>query len=174
MATERKVRIVESLQETFSRSRAGVLTDYRGLTTMEMSELRGKFREVGVAYKVVKNSLAQLAVKQAGMADLAGAFVGPMAIAFDFSDSPVVAKVLTEYIRDTKSILGIKGGFLADRVLTPEEVDTLAKLPSKPVLIGQVMAGIQSPLYGLVNVLAGPIRGILGVLQARIKQLEGA
>jgi len=172
MATEKKVQIVASLQETFSRSRAGVLTDYRKLTTTEMNELRGKFREAGVAYKVVKNSLAQLAVKQAGMADLADVFVGPMAIAFDFSDSPVVAKVLTEYIRDTKSILGIKGGFLADRVLAPQEVETLAKLPPKPVLIGQVMAGIQSPLYGLVNVLAGPIRGILGVLQARIKQLE--
>jgi large subunit ribosomal protein L10 len=174
MATEKKVQIVESLQETFSRSRAVVLTDYRGLTTTEMNELRSKFREAGVEYKVVKNSLAQLAVKQAAMADLADVFVGPIAIAFDFADSPVVAKVLMEYIRATKSILGIKGGFLAERVLTPEEVETLAKLPSRPELVGQVLAGIQSPLYGLVNVLAGPIRGMVGVLQARIRQLEGA
>jgi large subunit ribosomal protein L10 len=174
MATEKKVKIVESLQEAFSRSRSGVLTDYRGLTTTEMNELRGKFREAGVEYKVVKNSLAQLAVRQAGMAELAHAFMGPLAVAFDFSDSPVAAKVLTGYIRNTKSIIGIKGGFLADRILTSQEVETLAKLPSKPVVIGQVIAGVQSPLYGLVNVLAGPIRGILGVLQARIKQLEGA
>jgi large subunit ribosomal protein L10 len=174
VATEKKAKIVESLQLTFSRSRAGVLTDYRGLTTAELNQLRSKLREAGIEYKVVKNSLAQLAARQVGMGDLAGAFTGPLAVAFDFSDSPVVAKVLTDYLRATKSILGIRGGFLADRVLTPKEVETLAKLPSKQVLISQVMAGIQSPLYGLVNVLAGPIRGIMGVLQARIKQLEGA
>jgi large subunit ribosomal protein L10 len=174
MATEKKARIVESLQETFSRCRAGVLTDYRGLTTAELNELRRKFREAGIEYRVVKNSLAQLAVKQVGMADLAGALTGPMAIAFDFSDSPVVAKVIADYLRATKSTLSIKGGFLGDRVLTLKEVETLARLPSKQVLISQVMAGMQSPIYGLVNVLAGPIRGIMGVLQARIKQLEGA
>jgi len=82
--------------------------------------------------------------------------------------------VLTEYIRTTKSILGIKGGFLEDRVLTAKEVETLARLPSREVLIAQVMAAMQSPIYGLVNVLAGPLRGMMGVLQARIKQLEGA
>jgi large subunit ribosomal protein L10 len=169
MATDKKVKIVASLQETFSRSRVGVFTDYRGLTTTELNELRGKLRESGIEYKVVKNSLAQLAVKNAGMGDLAGAFTGPLAVAFDFSDSPIVAKV-----RATKLVLGIKGGFLGERALTPPEVETLARLPSKPVLISQVMAGMQSPIYGLVNVLAGPIRGIMGVLQARIKQLEGA
>jgi large subunit ribosomal protein L10 len=174
MATEKKVHIVESLQETFSRCRTGILTDYRGLTTAEINELRRKLREAGIEYRVVKNSLARLALKNAGLGDLAGAFTGPLAVAFDFSDSPVVAKVLADYLRATKSTLGIKGGFLANRVLTPKEVETLAKLPSKSVLISQVMAGMKSPIYGLVNVLAGPIRGIMGVLQARIKQLEGA
>jgi large subunit ribosomal protein L10 len=174
MATDKKVKIVAGLQETFSRSNVGVFTDYRGLTTAELNELRGKLREAGIEYKVVKNSLAQLAVKSAGRGDLASAFTGPLAVAFDYSDSPVVAKVLTEYIRATKSVLGIKGGFLGERLLTPAEVETLAKLPSKPVLISQVLAGMKSPLYGLVNVLAGPVRGIMGVLQARIKQLEGA
>jgi len=174
MPTEKKVKIVASLQETFSRCRAGVFTDYRGLTTAELNGLRGKFREAGMDYKVVKNSLAQLAVKNIGLGALAGAFTGPLAIAFDFSDSPMVARVLADYLRAAKSNLVIKGGFLGDRLLTPKEVETLAKLPSKQVLISQVMAGMQSPLYGLVNVLAGPIRGIMGVLQARIKQLEGA
>ena len=173
MPTEKKVQLVESLQDTFSRCRAGVLTDYRGHKTAELNELRRKLREAGIEYKVVKNSLAQFAVKQIGKGDLSGAFSGPMAVAFDFSDSPVVAKVLADYLRTTKSTLSIKGGFLGDRVLTPKEVETLAKLPSKQVLISQVMAGIQSPLYGLVNVLVAPIRGVMGVLQARIKQLEG-
>jgi len=174
MPTEKKVKMVETLQGTFSRSKAGVLTDYRGLTTSGLNELRRKLREAGVEYKVVKNSLAQRAVTQVGLDGLVGILSGPMAIAFDFSESPVVAKVLADYLRASKSTLGIKGGFLDNRVLTAKEVETLAKLPSKQVLISQVIAGIQSPLYGLVNVLAGPIRGIMGVLQARIKQLEGA
>ena len=63
---------------------------------------------------------------------------------------------------------------MEDRVLSAKEVETLAKLPSREILISQVMAGIQSPITGLVNVLAGPIRGLMGVLQARIQQLEGA
>jgi len=121
----------------------------------------------------VKNSLAQFAAKKAGMGELADSFSGPVAVAFGYGEIPDVAKVLTDYIRTTKSILRIKGGFLSDRVLSPGDVASLARLPSREVLIGQVLAGMQSPIYGLVNVLAGPIRGVMGVLQARIQQLEG-
>ncbi|OGO06405.1 MAG: 50S ribosomal protein L10 [Chloroflexi bacterium RBG_13_57_8] len=174
MATEKKEKIVESLQGTFSRSKAGVLTDYRGLTTPEINVLRRKLREAGIDYLVVKNSLAQIAAKNAGMGDLAASFAGPMAVAFDFADSPVVAKILTDHLRTSKSLMAIKGGFLGDRVLNTKEVETLAKLPSRQVLLSQALAGMKSPIYGLVNVLAGPIRGVMGVLQARIKQLEGA
>jgi large subunit ribosomal protein L10 len=173
MATETKVKIVASLQEALSRCRLGVLTDYRGLTTAELNELRRKLRESGIEYRVVKNSLAQIAARQAGMDTLAGSFEGPVAVAFDYSESLAAAKVLADYIRTNKSILNVKGGFLRERMLNPAEVDTLAKLPPKQVLISQVMAGIQSPIYGLVNVLAAPIRGMIQVLQQRIQQMEG-
>ncbi len=173
MATEKKEKIVESLQDTFSRCNVGILTDYRGLTTGEMNTLRRRLREAGIEYRVVKNSLAQFAVKNAGIEELADSFTGPVAVAFGYGEIPEPARVLTEYIRTTKSILSIKGGFFEDRVLGPREVESLAKLPSREVLISQVLAGMQSPIYGLVNVLAGPIRGIMGVLQARIQQLEG-
>lgn len=174
MATEKKIQLVESLQETFSRCDVGILTDYRGLSMAEMTELRRKLREAGIEYKVVKNSLAQLAARNLDMDELAGTFEGPVAVAFGFGEITGAAKVLADYIRTTKSILSIKGGFLEDRVLSSADVSNLAKLPSREVLIAQVMAGMQSPIYGLVNVLAGPIRGIMGVLQARINQLEGA
>jgi large subunit ribosomal protein L10 len=173
MATEKKVKIVEGLQETFSRCNIGILTDYRGLTTAELNELRRKLREARVEYKVVKNSLAQIAARQVGMEYLVGSFEGPMAVAFGYGDATQAVKALSDYIRTTKSILSIKGGFLSDRVLSVQDVETLARLPSREVLISRVIGGIQSPIYGLVNVLAGPIRGIMGVLQARIQQLEG-
>jgi large subunit ribosomal protein L10 len=173
MATEKKVQIVESLQEIFSKCNIGILTDYRGLSTAEMSDLRRKLREVGVEYRVVKNSLAQFAAKKAGMDELADSFSGPVAVALGYGEIPDAPRVLADYIHATKSTLGIKGGFLGYRLLTSGDVDTLATLPAREVLISQVMAGIQSPIVGLVNVLVAPIRGIMGVLQARIQQLKG-
>jgi large subunit ribosomal protein L10 len=94
-------------------------------------------------------------------------------IAFGYDEMNIPAKALADYIKATKSTLVIKSGFMGDRVLNAKEVEKLATLPSREVLISQVMAGMQSPLYGLVSVLAGPVRGLMGVLQARIEQMEG-
>jgi large subunit ribosomal protein L10 len=160
------------LQEVFSKCSVGVLTDYRGLSTAEINNLRRKLRESGIEYKVVKNSLAQFAAKRAGKEELADSFEGPIAIAFGYGEIPDPARVLAEYIRASKSALSIKGGFLSNRILSPQEVETLSTLPAREVLISQVMAGIQSPIVNLVSVLASPIRGIMGVLQARIQQME--
>ena len=173
MPTKKKIEMVEGLQEVFTKCSVGILTDYRGLSTAELTSLRRKLRDAGIEYRVVKNSLAQFAAKQAGMEELASSFEGPVAVALGYDEIPAAAKALDDYIRTTKSILSIKGGFMEDRVLSASEVETLANLPSREVLISQVMAGIQSPITGLVNVLAGPIRGLMGVLQARIQQLEG-
>jgi large subunit ribosomal protein L10 len=174
MPTEKKIQMVESLQEVFTKCTVGILTDYRGLTTAELTNLRRRLREAGIEYRVVKNSLAQFAAKQAGKEELASSFEGPVAVALGYGEIQAAAKSLDDYIRTTKSILSIKAGFMEGRVLSAGEVETLAKLPSREVLISQVMAGMQSPITGLVNVLAGPIRGLMGVLQARIQQLEGA
>ncbi len=173
MAREKKAEVIDHLQELFSKCNVGVLTDYRGLTTAEISLLRRKLRESGIDYKVVKNTLAQFAVKKAGMEEVEELFVGPVAVAFGYGELSEPAKVLADYIRTTKSIMSIKGGFLGNRVLTAKEVESLSILPSREVLISQIIAGIQSPIMGLVSVLAGPIRGVMGVLQARIQQLEG-
>ncbi|OGO33196.1 MAG: 50S ribosomal protein L10 [Chloroflexi bacterium RBG_16_56_11] len=174
MATEKKVKIVEKLQETFSKSRVGIITDYRGLTTSELNEIRRKLREARVEYRVVKNSLARMAAKNAGLEHAAATFTGPVAVALGYGEEPPVARILTDYIRTSKSTLTIKGGFLPGRTLSPKDVEALAKLPSRERLLVQVLTRMKSPVYGLVYVLAGPLRGLTGVLQARIKQMEGA
>ena len=173
MAKEKKVKIVEELQDAFSQSSIGIMTDYRGLKTAELNVIRRKLREANAEYKVVKNTLALIAAKKSGLDHTADAFAGPMAVAFSSGELPEAAKVLTEYIRANKSNLKILGGFLTDRMLTAADVDNLAKLPPRTVLISQVMAGIQSPISGLVNVLAAPMRGLMQVLQGRIQQMEG-
>jgi large subunit ribosomal protein L10 len=174
MPTEKKEKQVEELQDTFSRCQVGILTDYRGLTMAEMSVLRRKLREANIEYKVVKNSLALIAATKAGKEGLTDKLVGPVAVAFGFGEPPETARAITDYIKASKSILAIKGGFFGTEVLDAAGVERLAKLPSREVLIAQVLGGIQAPLYGLVNVLAGSVRGILNVLQARMKQLEEA
>ncbi len=172
MPREKKAKIIDSLQEVFSKCSIGIMTDYRGLTTAELNELRRKLRESGIEYKVVKNTLAQFAAERAGKDNLGGLFVGPVAIALGYDDVATPPKVLTDYIRTAKSSLSIKGGFLATRLLTTSDVETLSTLPPREILLAKLLGGMQSPIVGLVNLLVSPMRGVMGVLQARIKQLE--
>lgn len=173
MFREKKTQIINRLQDTFSKCSIGILTDYRGLSTPEITVLRRKLRESSVEYKVVKNTLARFAVERAGKGDLVSFFEGPIAIAFGYGDITEPAKILTDYIRTSKASLSIKGGFLGDRLLASEDVATLSILPSREILLAKVLGGMQGPIVTLVGCLTTPIRGIIGVLQARIKQLEG-
>ena len=174
MPTEKKEKVVEEFQDALGRCTVGILTDYRGLTMAQMTDLRRKLRTANIEYRVIKNSLAQIAARNAGKEELVDYFNGPMAVALGFGEIPEPAKILAEYIKSSKSVMTIKGGFFENSVIDEKGVDKLAKLPSKEVLIAQVLGGLQSPLYGMVNVLAGPMRDIMGVLQARMKQLEEA
>jgi large subunit ribosomal protein L10 len=169
---EKKAQLIDSLQEIFAKCSVGVLTDYRGLTAAEMTELRRQFREAGVEYRVVKNTLARFAAERAGKDELVGFFEGPVAIAFGYGDITEPARALATYIEEAKVEMTVKGGFLPDRMLSREEVETLSKLPSRDILLARVVGGIKSPLTALVGRLNAPMTGLVGVLQARIKQLE--
>ena len=92
MATEKKVKIVEDLQETISRSSFGIVTDYRGLGTTESNEIRRKVREAEGEYRVVKNSLAQIAAKNAGMDHIIDTLKGPVALVLGYGEAPALAK----------------------------------------------------------------------------------
>lgn len=170
---EKKAQIIDSLQEAFFNSRIGIFTDYRGLSAQEMFALRRRLRESGIEYRVVKNTLARFALERAGKEELSSLFQGPVAIAFGYGEITEPAKALMDYITTSKSTMGIKGGFLGDRLLTSEDVKTLSKLPPKEILIAKIAGGMQMPIISLVNYLATPIRGLMGVLQARIQQMEG-
>jgi len=170
---EKKAQIIDSLQEVISRCSVGVLTDYRGLTAAEMTQLRRQLREAGVEYRVVKNTLARFAAERAGKDELVGFFEGPVAIAFGYGDITEPARALAAYAEESKVEMTVRGGFLPDRMLTREEVGTLSKLPSREILLARVVGAIQSPIAALVNRLSAPMTGLAVVLQSRIKQLEG-
>jgi large subunit ribosomal protein L10 len=173
MSREKKTEVIDSLKQLFSRCSVAVLTDYRGQSADEMTRLRRRLREAGIDYRVVKNTLARFAAQRSGREELAGYFEGPVAIAFGYGDITEPAKALATYIEESKASMTIKGGFLADRLLTKEEIITLSALPSKEVLLARVVGGVQGPLAALVGQLAAPMTGLIAGLQARIQQLEG-
>jgi large subunit ribosomal protein L10 len=173
LPTEKKAKVIDNLEQLFSRCTVGILTDYRGLSALEMTELRRRLREAGVEYRVVKNTLARIAAQRVGREELVSLFDGPVAIAFGYGGIVEPAKVLAEYIQATKSAMSIRGGFLPERLLTLDEVTTLSALPSREALIARVVAEVQRPLVALVGYLSAPMQGVVGVLQARIQQMEG-
>jgi large subunit ribosomal protein L10 len=172
MSREKKAQVIEHLQEVLTRSTISILADYRGLNTSQLTALRRKMGDGGIDVEVVKNTLAKLAAENAGRAGASALFEGPVVLVTGFGEATEPAKILQAYINENKLAIAVKGGFLRERVLTANDIITLSKLPSREVLIASVLGGMQSPIYGLVNCLAGPMRGLLTVLQGRVKQLE--
>ena len=170
---EEKAKVIDELEEDFGKCNVGILLDYRGIPTPEMNILRRKLQESGNKYRVVKNTLARFAAEKTGKKEVAGSLKGPMAIAFGYSDISGTARVLTDYIRDSKVTLSITGGFLGNRLLTAADVQTLATLPSREVLLARVLGQMNAPITALASALASPIRGFITVLEGRIKQMEG-
>ncbi|MBI4186749.1 MAG: 50S ribosomal protein L10 [Chloroflexi bacterium] len=173
MSKEKKAATIDKLREVLAGSNAGVFTDFRGLATPDMLALRGKLKEAGAQYRVIKNTLSRLAAEKAGKGYLVSFFEEPTALAFGHGDITELAKVIAEYVRGGKTSLRIKGGFLGDKVFTSQDVMTISTLPPREVLLAKVLQGLQSPIAGLIQQLAAPIAGTIGLLQARIRQLEG-
>jgi large subunit ribosomal protein L10 len=173
ISREKKEQIVEDLAEKLSRSQALIMTDYRGLSTSELSELRNKLREEETGFHVVKNSLARLAMEQAGLPWEPSLFDGPTAIGFCYDEVTGPAKVLADFSKESK-VLSIRGGLLGEGLLGADHISDLASLPSREVLLAEVLARISGPLYGLVNVLNAPLQDLAYVLQARLEQMGEA
>lgn len=161
---EEKVKAVEELKDRFSRSKTAVLTDYRGLNVADITELRKKLREKGVEFKVVKNTLTRIALKDFSY-NLDEFLEGPTAIAFSYQDPVAPAKVLIDFAKNHKE-LEIKAGVVEGKVGGKDMIESLAKIPSREELLAKAVGSIQSPLYGIVGVLQGPLRNLVYTLQA--------
>ena len=169
---ELKQRKVDELADQLSSAGLTVLADYRGLTVTDLVRLRGRLREAGAEFHVAKNTLTRRAAERLGYDGLVPHLVGPTGLASG-NDAAALAKALNEYAR-TQRLFIVKGALLGDRVLPAADVTRLADLPSRDQLIAQVVGGFQAPIVGLVNVLSGTLRNLVGVLEARRQQLEGS
>jgi len=171
ISKEKKEKIVADLVEKFSRSQALIMTDYRGLKVEEMRTLRNRLREESCGYHVVKNSLVKLAMEKVGLSFEEALFAGPTAIGFCYEDVVAPAKALVNYAQETKT-LSIRGGLMGSRVISEGEMISLAQLPSRDELLAQMIAQLQAPLVGLVNVLSDSLRALIYLLQVRAEQME--
>jgi large subunit ribosomal protein L10 len=169
----KKVEAVKRLADQMTQAQLVVLTDYRGLSVAEISQLRRRMRESGTRIEVAKNTLLKLAANQVGIDEPFNTLLeGPTAVAFvQGTDLAQPAKAITDYARVSK-VFTIKGAALGKRTLSVDQVQQLADLPPREVLLARVVGGVQAPIAGLVTVLGGTVRGLLYTLQARREQLE--
>lgn len=164
---------VAQYKEMLASSQAVVVTQYRGLTMGQLNDLRARLRPTGGRFQVTKNTLFRLALADESRPALDDILVGPTAVAYLSGDVATGIKALLAFAEETKAI-EVKGGLFGNRVLSAEDVVTLSRLPSREELLAQVVSRMQAPIYGLVNVLSGPMRGLVYALKARQDQLANA
>lgn len=169
---EQKKQVVAELSESIKASCTGVIVNYKGITVAEDTKLRKDLREAGDEYKVVKNTLLSRALKDAGIEGLDSVLEGTTAIAFSKDNYVSGAQILAKFA-DTNKNFEIKAGFVDGGVIDAEGVKSLAKLPSKEVLVAQVLGGLNAPITGFVTVLNGTMKGLVVALNA-IAEKQGA
>ena len=171
MANPQKDAAIAELAEKFRSSSAAVITEYRGLTVAQLGELRSKLRG-NATYSVVKNTLTERAAKEAGIESaFEGQLVGPNAIAFVEGDPVEAAKGLRDFAKDNP-LLVIKGGILDGNPLAPEEIDKLAKLESREVLLGKLAGAMKAQLTQAAYLFNAPLAQTARVVDALRAKVE--
>ena len=169
MANAEKAESVEELKKRFAGVQTAVLTEYRGLTVRQLSDLRKQLKGAAAEYKVVKNRLARIAVKGSPLDGLGKHLTGPTGVAYTLKDPVPVAKALQAFVRNNPA-LTIKVGLVEGKVLEPAALKSLADLPSKDALRAQLVGALQGPLSQLVTLLTAAQGELVRVLEARSKQ----
>ncbi len=167
MNREQKAQVIEEVAGQINESEAVFAVDYRGISVPQAAELRTKLRDADATFRVIKNTLSERAADQVGAEGLKELLAGPTAMTFVRGDAAAAAKALRDFRRGTgNTLLEFKGGWMNGAPLTPEDVDAIAQLPSRDVLIGRLVGLIASPLSGLATALNNLPAGLARQLQA--------
>ncbi len=165
ISKQQKEAILVQYKDWLDRSNAVILVEYTGVTMKDLETIRGKIREIGGEFHIVKNTLAKLALQSAGMDVPAGYLENSTAMGFAFSDVPAVAKMLSDIGRTVEAVK-VKGGFLGVRVIDAAGVKALGDLPPLPVVRAQLLGVLLAPASKLARTLAEPARQVASVLKA--------
>jgi large subunit ribosomal protein L10 len=173
MLRKQKDAIVAETARKLAGSDTLFVSDYRGLTVAELTQLRGELRQRGATFHVLKNTLTRRAAGEAGREELAELLSGPSGVTFCDDDPVGPAKALVEFGR-THPQLEVRGGYLQGAIIGADAVRTLSALPPREVLIGQVVGTMAAPITGLVTVLHGTLAGLVRSLQQIADQKAAA
>jgi large subunit ribosomal protein L10 len=168
-----KIDAVDEMKERLGRTKALVITDYRGLTVSEMTDLRARLRKEGVEYKIVKNRLAKIALKESGMNTMDDYLKGMTALAFGVHDAVGPAKVLTGFAKDNTK-LKVLAGLMENEVLDVPALQELASTPPREVLLGRLLGSLQSPVQNVVYCLNQAVSGVVLAVDALARKKEEA
>jgi large subunit ribosomal protein L10 len=163
MPKPEKIEVVATLKEKFSTAEGFVLADYTGLTVEEVNGLRGKCKEADIEYKVIKNTLAKIAVKEANLEGVVDFIDGPTAVALSVKDSVAPARVLAAFMREIKK-MAFRGGYVDGRAYSADEIKEISRLPGKDGLIAQVMGALNAPMANIVWNLEGNLRNLVSII----------
>jgi len=173
MPTAQKAHAIEEIAESLQRAQLAVLTDYRGLKVGDLQALRSTLRPFGAQFHIAKNTLTRLAAERAGIEGLEPMLEGPLALLLAYDDVVGASKAITDFAR-TSRILTVKAGVLNSRVISAADVEALASMPSREILLGKLLGMLASPMVRTVGVLSAPSRSLAYVMQGRADQLSEA
>lgn len=152
---QEKLDKVQQIKEKIEKSQSVIFADYRGLTVEEDTNLRRKFREAGVEYKVLKNTLTSIAAKEAGIEGVDEFLAGPTSFAFGYADPAAPARILNDFAKEHKK-LELKGGIVQGEIFNLDKVKELATIPPREVLIAKLLGSFKAPMSNfayLVNAI---------------------
>jgi large subunit ribosomal protein L10 len=166
---KRKSGVIDDITKRLKSADASVLTEYRGLTVTQLADLRAALRPAETDYKIYKNTLARRAAKDAGFDEMADLLEGPVAIAFvrPEGDAVTAAKALKEFAKNNPNLV-VKGGMLGTNVLSPKDLDNLAEVPPREVLLAKLAGGFQAPLVKAAGLFSAFTRNFAYGLKAYI------
>jgi large subunit ribosomal protein L10 len=159
MNRDEKAATIEEIAAQIEGAEAIFAVDYRGISVAQAAELRGKLREADASFRVVKNRLTKIAAEKAGEGRLPDLLQGPTALTFVRGDTAQAAKAITTFNKEHE-VLTFKGGFMGELVLDEDKFRSIARLPGREVLNGQLAGVVASPLTGLVRGLGSMIQGL--------------
>jgi large subunit ribosomal protein L10 len=169
---ESKQQVVAELHEKLQRAKAVFLADFRGMNVGKATDLRNELRKASVEYRVVKNTLLDLASRETDKESLSPHYIGPTAIAFSYDDPVAAAKVLSRFAKEQQATFKLKAGILSGKVISVADIQALADLPSREVLIAKLLGTMQAPMANFVGVLAAVPASFVRVLGAIKAQKE--
>jgi len=170
---ENKQQVVAELHDKLKRAKAVFLADFRGMSVGKATSLRDELRKASVEYKVVKNTLLELASRETDKESLSAHYVGPTAIALSYDDPVSAAKVLSRFAKEQQAIFKLKAGILSGKVISVADIQALADLPSREVLLAKLLGTMQAPTSNFVGVLAAVPGSFVRLLNAIRIQKEG-